>query len=142
MSVPAKPERQRYVLDSSALLAYLGGEAGGVQVQAVLADADRGLAEAYLSVINYGETVYIVERERGVTATRRAIAAVDQLPIIVLPADRELTFAAAHIKARYPISYADAFAVALAQDTDATILTGDPEFRKIEHLIHVGWLPT
>jgi predicted nucleic acid-binding protein len=142
VSVPERTERPRYVLDSFALLAYLGGEAGEARVKTVLVDADRGLAEAYLTVINYGETIYIVEREQGLNAARKAIAAVDQLPITVLPADRELTFAAAHVKANYPISYADAFAVAAAQVTAATLLTGDPEFHKVEHLTLIEWLPS
>lgn len=140
--MPARIERPRYVLDSFALLAYLGGEAGEARVKAVLTDANRGLAEAFLSIINYGETIYIVEREQGLNAARKTIAAVDQLPITVLPADRELTFAAAHVKAHYPISYADAFAIALAQTTDATILTGDPEFRQVEQLARIEWLPS
>jgi ribonuclease VapC len=38
------------------------------------------------------------------------------------------------------MSYADAFATALAQEFDATILTGDPEFRAVEHLIELHWL--
>ena len=36
--------------------------------------------------------------------------------------------AAAHIKAGHALSYADAFAVAVAQELDAVMLTGDPEF--------------
>jgi ribonuclease VapC len=47
---------------------------------------------------------------------------------------------AARIKARLPISYADAFAVATAQRERAVIVTGDPEFRKVEHLVTVKWL--
>ena len=52
-----------------------------------------------------------------------------------------MALAAAHVKAHHAISYADAFAVALAQQMQATILTGDPEFGKIEHLVAVEWLP-
>ena len=95
----------------------------------------------YLSVINYGELIYVTEREQGVFAARRAIAAVDQLPITVVEADRRLTFAAAHVKAHHRLSYADAFAVALAQQMQATLVTGDPEFRAVEHLIAIEWLP-
>jgi len=50
--------------------------------------------------------------------------------------------AAAHVKAHHPISYADAFAVALAQEMDASVVTGDPEFECVEELIPVVWLPT
>ena len=134
-------ERPRYVLDSFALFAYFGSEPGEAQVKSVLARARADRVPAYLSIINYGELIYITEREQGATAARRAIAAVDQLPVVVVEADRRLTFAAAHIKAHHPLSYADAFAVALAQDLHAALLTGDPEFRQVEHLIPIEWLP-
>jgi predicted nucleic acid-binding protein len=40
--------------------------------------------------------------------------------------------AAAEIKAQYPIAYAAAFAVAKAQRKNARIITGDPDFRKVQ----------
>lgn len=38
------------------------------------------------------------------------------------------------------MSFADAFAVALAQESTAAVLTGDPEFKEVEKLIPVLWL--
>ena len=134
-------DRPRYVLDSFALLAYFGAEPGGPRVEALLASAAMKQTMVYLSVINYGELVYITEREQGAFAARRAIAATDQLPITVIEADRRLTFAAAHIKAHHRLSYADAFAVALTQQMQATLVTGDPEFRAVEGLVAIEWLP-
>ncbi len=134
-------EQPRYVLDSFALLAYLADEPGASQVKAVLAATRARQATAYLSIINYGEAIYITERDQGLPAAQRAIAAIDQLPIKVIEADRRQTFAAAHIKAHHAIPYADAFAAALAEELAATLLTGDPEFRKIAHRITVEWLP-
>ena len=136
-----KGDLSRYVLDSFGLLAYFGGEPGESQVKTVLERAAAGQVEAYLSVVNLGEVAYIIEREQGVSATRRALAAIDQLPIKLIEADRRMALAAAHVKAHHPISYADALVVALAQQMQATILTGDPEFGKIEHLVVVEWLP-
>jgi predicted nucleic acid-binding protein len=130
-----------YVLDSFALLAYFGAEPGELQVKAVLTRAAAGQAVTYLSVINLGEIAYITEREQGAAATRRALAAIDQLPIKIIEADRRMALAAGHVKAHYPLSYADAFAVALAQQMQAIILTGDPEFGTIEDLVAVEWLP-
>ncbi len=94
-----------------------------------------------MSIVNYGEVVYITEREQGLFAVQRAIAAMDQLPMSVVDADRKLMLAAARVKAHHGISYADAFAVALAQARQATVLTGDPEFRKVEALVAIDWLP-
>ncbi len=129
-----------YVLDSFALLAYLNGEEGHQRVAQVLGQAQEEQTRLYLSFINYGEVVYIVERARGLTEAHRTIAAVDQLPIEVIEADRRLTFAAAHVKANYPLAYADCFTIALAQDKAATVLTGDPEFKSIESLANIEWL--
>ena len=133
-------EPNRYVLDSFALLVYLEAEPGWLRVKTVLAEAAQNRAEVYLSIINYGEVIYITERERGLPTAHEVIATLDRLSIMLVQADRQLTLAAAHIKAHHPISYADAFALALAQLKGATLLTGDPEFRKVEHLANIEWL--
>ena len=130
----------RYVLDSFALLAHLGDEAGAARVRAVLKAAGLDRAQVFVSVINLGELVYITERERGLVEAQIALNAVEQLPVQILEATRERVLAAAHLKATYAISYVDAFVVAAAQEMAATILTGDPEFKTVEALVSVEWL--
>ena len=130
-----------YVLDSFALLAYLEDERGAGLVREVLEHGQRHAGSVRLSIINLGECVYIIERERGLAEAHKAIAAIDQLSAEVASADRARTFAAAHIKAHHKVSFADAFAVALAQEKSATVVTGDPEFKHVEALAPVLWLP-
>jgi predicted nucleic acid-binding protein len=130
-----------YVLDSYALLAYLGGEEGQQGLQDLLNRAADGSAQLYLTIINYGEVLCIVERERGLAAAQITVAAVDQLPIQVAEADRELTFGAAHVKASFPLAYADCFAVALARQLEGVVVTGDPEFGSVAALVDVELLP-
>lgn len=131
---------QIYVLDAFALLAYLRGEPGAERVRDLLLRARSGEARLYLCLVNYGEVLYISERQGGRPAAEEAIRIIDHLPLETVLADRDLTFAAAHLKARYPISYADAFAAALAQKLSATLVTGDPEFRKVEAVVEIEWL--
>jgi ribonuclease VapC len=50
-------------------------------------------------------------------------------------------FEAAHVKACYPVSYADAFSVALARRNQGRVMTGDPEFKAVESEVRVHWLP-
>lgn len=128
------------MLDSFAVLAYLEGEASMPRVRQVLQGASSGRWAVYLSLINLGEVAYIVERERGLARAQQALGLIDQLPLEILPASREAVLAAAHIKARFPIAYADAFAVAAAQDRDAVIVTGDPEFQTVKELVQVEQL--
>ncbi len=130
-----------YVLDSFALVSWLQDEAGAQQVEAILLEAKAGRAEVWLSVINYGEVLYTTERDAGAQAAEDAIRIIDGLPIRVVEAERRLTFAAAHIKATMPVSYADAFTVALAIEKGARVVTGDPEFRSAEPLVEVEWIP-
>src|SRR2546422_7718126 len=86
------------------------------RVRSVLEGAEAKRHTVYLSLINLGEVLYITERERGLVATRRALGAVEQLPLEIVGVSRATVLAAAHIKARFPISYADAFAVVTARD--------------------------
>jgi ribonuclease VapC len=129
------------VLDTSAILAYLEAEPGAQQVREVLRTAKRKQLTALFCLINYGECLYITERRRGLTGVQDAVHVIDQLALAVIPADRELTFAAAHLKALHPISYADAFAAALAQRHRGRLMTGDPEFKAVEREVAIRWLP-
>jgi predicted nucleic acid-binding protein len=126
-----------FVLDSFAVLAYLGGETGQERVQQVLADAQQGSCRAVLTLINLGEVAYIIERQRGLAQAQEALGLIDQLPIEILPADKELVLGAAHIKANYPLAYADAFSAAAGLLLDGVVLTGDPEFARLGELVQV-----
>lgn len=133
--------KKAYVLDSFALLAYLQGEAGMTRVQQTLEDSQKGRSLVSICVINLGEVLYIIERERGMVKAQEALAAIQQLPMEILPAHEQIVFAAAHIKANHALSYADAFAVTCAQNQNAILLTGDKEFESVESLVSVEWLP-
>lgn len=129
-----------YVLDSFAVLAYLDGEPGADDVRAVIEHGRAQTGRVSMSTINLGECLYIIERERGLEAVHAAIAAIDRLPVAIAAVDRDRTFTAAHIKARYKVSFADAFAIALAQEKRATVVTGDPEFEHVASLVRIHWL--
>jgi len=92
-----------------------------------------------MSVVNLGEVYYRAMQQRADAV--RALEWVDKSSIEIVDASRTLTLAAARLKARFRMSYADCFAAALAQRLGATVVTGDPEFREVEHLIDIEWLP-
>ena len=136
------PGAKEYILDSYALLAYFEDEPGGKTVKKLLESASLGKCSLYLSIVNLGEIMYIVERERGLPKAQETLARIDELPIEVAVADRAVALAAAHLKAQLPIAYADCFVAALAQLKNAPLVTGDPEFRKIkpEQGLQIEWL--
>lgn len=130
-----------YVLDSFAILAFLAKEPGAFEVQGMLQRAEQGLVTVSMSLINLGEVLYIIERRQGLNGAQQAIAALESLPIQFLLGSQERVLAAAHLKATYPIAYGDAFAIAAAQELDAVIMTGDPEFVTVENIVPIHWLP-
>jgi ribonuclease VapC len=109
-------------------------------VQSVLMDAEKGACKVFLSVINLGEVLYIIEREKGMAPAQEVLAAIEQLPIDILSAPRETVLEAAHIKANYPMAYADAFTVAAALAQHGSIITGDPEFKSVDALVKIEWI--
>ncbi len=133
----SSPQAGDYVLDSYALLAYLEAEPGSDRIKELLESAKDGMRHIYMCVVNLGEVMYIVERERGLPKAQETLARIDELPIEIMSADRTLTLAAAHLKMDCPIAYADCFAAALSQVKNATLVTGDPEFRKIKPDCHL-----
>ncbi len=62
------------------------------------------------------------------------------MPLEIIFADMDMTLEAAHFKANYPISFADAFAAALAKEKDAILVTGDKEFERLTMSIEILWL--
>ena len=95
-----------------------------------------------MSVVNLGEVYYRVYRETGLAWSERALIWAESLPINFVDADRTLTLDAAQIKARYALSYADCFAAALARQLNASIVTGDEEFRTLQDqgVVDVEWI--
>ena len=133
-------KKPQYAFDSYALLAYLQGEKGADQVESLMDQAAEDEIAIHASIISLGEVAYMVERRHGTAWRDRVLDQLAMFPVEFEQTDMERVLAAAHVKAHYAISYADAFAAALAQELDATIVTGDPEFRQVETLVHVLWL--
>ena len=136
---PAAKRGAGFVLDSHAVLAYFEGESSGAMVRGLIRDAERGRVRLYLSLINWGEVLYIVRQEKGEVAGHEVAARIDALPIALRGIDRALVQGAALLKAQYPIAYADAFAAATAQLLEVPVVTGDPEFRRLEAVVAILW---
>jgi ribonuclease VapC len=108
-------------------------------VRDLVREAEQRRLRLYLSLINWGEVTYIVHREKGAAAAHEIAARIDVLPITLRGVDRKLVQVAAALKAQHPIAYADAFAAATAQSLGVPVVTGDPEFRRVEEVVGVVW---
>jgi ribonuclease VapC len=129
-----------YVLDSYALLAHFEDEEGGVEVRKILKAAQAGKTKLFLSVINFGEIYYNTFRERWRDKAGEVRFMTEQLPIIVVIADTDITMEAARLKGAHAVAYADCFAAALGIRKKAKVVTGDPEFKKFGTSVAVAWI--
>lgn len=129
-----------YLLDSHALLSFFQNEAGAEIVADVLKEALRQNTNTLISVINLGEIIYLTKRRFGEEKKLEILGRIHQLGLQVLPAPDTLVYQAAEFKAEYPIAYADCFALACAIEHSAVLVTGDPEFKLVEHLVTIQWI--
>jgi ribonuclease VapC len=124
-------EARRYTLDTSALVTYLGDEAGADQVERILAVSGQGGPEACASFMTYMEILYAVWRRLGERAGKAAYLRVKALSLKRVDASEELLLAAGRIKATHDLSVADAWIAATALTTGSTLVHKDPEFRTL-----------
>lgn len=128
------------IFDSFAMLRYFYQEAGHEQVREILKEAKGNETPRLISAINVGELIYIVRRRSGEEAKLQMLVKLKSLDFAILPCPNDLIFQAAELKARYPMTYADTFVVASALAHGAAVVTGDPEFRNVEHLVRIIWV--
>ncbi|WP_440766448.1 PIN domain-containing protein [Natronorubrum sp. DTA7] len=124
-----------YVFDTEAIIAYFYDEPGRPTVESLLTAVDSDRANGYLTGLNAAEVFYLVARFEGVdetptVASRRTadrdLRALERAGVSIERADWRLI---GDIKADGQISLADAAAVALASERDATlVIGGDDDF--------------
>ena len=127
------------VIDAQPLVSFIRKEVGWQRIGRTIEEALAGTRTLRLTAVNAGEVTYAVERHLGSVAGHRALVAVQAWTEIV-PVDLELATRAGWLKLRGGISYADCFAAALAHRDGIPLITGDPEFKRVEDVIRIEWL--
>ena len=113
-----------YILDASALIAYLRGELGGEEVREILANPDH---QCLAHAINLCEVHYDFFRASGEAVAKEALQDLEAAGVVrradISPAFCEDVGSLKATQRR--ISLADCFALALAKLCSATVLTSD-----------------
>jgi len=128
------------LFDAHAILRWTQKERGYQKVKNLLMACRNQSATGYMNQINLGEVYYKTIRAVGIDRAKEFLENFFRLPVQIILPDSELIWSASEIKASYSISYADCFAAATALRLKATILTGDPEFKKLVSLVPIEWL--
>lgn len=133
----------RLVLDAWAIMAWLKGQHPAAErVRLLLEAADRRERELAMNIVNMGEVFYLAVKARDLAYGERVIKNL-RPRIAAVSASDELVMGAAKLKARHPISYADAFAAATAISRRSPLVTGDPELRTMaeqEKALQLEWI--
>ena len=124
-----------YVFDTEAIIAYLYKESGHEVVADLLEQVFSGETDGFLTETNASEVFYLVARFEGVDdaptdaslrEADRDLHALERQGLELEAADWRL---AAEVKSDGSISLADAYAVALAYEREATLVAGaDDDF--------------
>jgi ribonuclease VapC len=132
--------RGPFLFDSHALLKLFQKERGHEKVGRLLEEIRKTAGIKYINAINLGEIIYSTKREFGDQKKLEVLASIERLNFTILPISDPLIFQAAEYKAEYSLSFADCFALASAVEHKAILVTGDPEFKKVEHLVEIVWV--
>ncbi|HKH64257.1 MAG TPA: PIN domain-containing protein [Solirubrobacterales bacterium] len=109
-------------LDSWAVLAWLDGEEPAAKAVERVIKRERPA----MSWMNLVEVHYRTIRDHGQQEADQVLAELRPLVSENLPGIASMRSVSA-LKAEHPIALADCFAVALAAEEEAALLTGDPE---------------
>lgn len=121
-----------YVLDTSALLAYIENEDGADKVEVLLINALDGIDELCISTVTCIEVFYISSREQGNVVAVDRLKLIENLPLLQEPLNQQLTRIVGEIKASKAMSFADSCIAGLAKFKNAILVHKDPEFEQIE----------
>jgi ribonuclease VapC len=132
--------KKRSLLDSFAVMAWLQNEKGAQTVEDLLREAKKSGEKLLLHEINLAEVYYLTIRRAGDNQAKTIAAQIETLPIEIVSTTPEILWQAAHLKAQHKLSLADAFAAGTAMQLGARIVTGDPEFKSISHMVEILWL--
>jgi len=128
----------KIVLDAWALLALIfKEEPAAKKVRDILDQQGGSKSTIYVSWINLGEVYYNIARKKGLNAANETLEDIKKLSIRLHEPSKSDILSAAKIKSEHRLSYADAFAVSLAQKIDGVIYTGDQEIVLLKKFVKV-----
>jgi predicted nucleic acid-binding protein len=108
----------------------------------VIEAATSGEVKLSMSRINHGEVIYLIRKNFPADEAARALSLFRELPITLHSVPYLLIDAAVELKSKFSISFADAFAAALAIELSVALLTGDRDLLLLKDagLLQIHWI--
>ena len=128
------------VLDSWAVAAHFQGIAAAAGLAGLISETLKACRPVAMTAVNVGEVWHTIARAATLSDADDAVVDMRCWGVEFVDADWPLAHAAAVIRTTYCLSYANAFAAALAKERRADLVTGDPEFHRLEGTVRVAWM--
>lgn len=124
--------KPKVVLDTKPLIKLFAQEEGWEAVQKILAEIEAGEIEAAISVVTLTEIYYkYLQEKRPDLAKTRTQNLRYAIYLKKLEIGEEAAVKAGDFKGEYNVSIADAFIAASAYLEGSTVISDDPDFKKI-----------
>ena len=131
-----------YILDSSAILRYLDGEAGGVRVSEIIKSHLAGRCQAMISALHWGEVAGVIHQVHGRPGMDLALSRLHAFGLEIVPVDADRAVRASFVKLKRGIPYGDAFAIELAADSaDRVFVTANFDLKLASRDVAIEFLP-
>jgi ribonuclease VapC len=130
------------LLDAWPVMEWLKGrDPASAALEAMIEDCLAGRVSLSMCRINHGEVIYSVRKNFPPDRIDAALKAFHEVSMSVYSVDDVLVDDAVSIKSVYSVSYADAFAAALAIRRGLPLITGDPELLPLAALgLQIRWV--
>ena len=129
------------VLDTSAIISFLCDEEGADLVENHLLKAKKGNLAVYVSFATIAEVFSCAIRRQSREMAELYLATIKSWQVKWVHSSEELCLSAGVLKAKYRMSFADAFIAATALHLGAVLVHKDPEFEALKGILQIESLP-
>ena len=128
------------VFDSYALITFFRNDAGADKVLKRLRELTvHKDTLGYLSTVNVGEIFGAILRKKNERAATLVLQDLNSFPLRIVDADYELAIEAARLRSRYHLTVGEAYAVGLALQKEALLITGSPNIAALPESVGLNW---
>ncbi|KPV63941.1 MAG: tRNA(fMet)-specific endonuclease VapC [Candidatus Bathyarchaeota archaeon BA2] len=128
-------EKPKVVLDTKPIIKLFAQEEGWSEIQKILFKIEAEEIEAAISVVTLTEIYYkYMQEKRQDLARTRVEELTYALYLKKLDVSQSVAIKAGEFKGKYGVSIADAFIAATAYFEGATVISDDPDFKKIPEI--------
>lgn len=120
------------LIDSWAWIEYFKGSSFGIKAKEIIESGEKLL----LSTINASEVYHFLLKHKSNEAEKLISFVLSSS--FAIPLDTPIALKAAKIKFSQKLHLADSIVMATAEENNATILTGDEDFKNIKNVIYIG----